>query len=136
MNYEKSCGAVVIYRKNKLKYLLIFNKKGNASGHWGFPKGHMEEGETELSTAKREIFEETGLSPEFIDSFRVVSHYCPRPGVEKDSVYFLAEATDDNVTIQASELADYRWCTFDKALDIITYDHEILKQAHDFLMKK
>ncbi|MFR2841802.1 MAG: NUDIX domain-containing protein [Acutalibacteraceae bacterium] len=36
--------------------MLIKNKR---SAHWGFPKGHMEKGETREETAKREIGEET-----------------------------------------------------------------------------
>lgn len=40
-----------------LKYLLVREK----NGFWGFPKGHMERGETEQETAGREIKEETAL---------------------------------------------------------------------------
>ena len=42
----------------KLKFLLLHY----ASGHWDFPKGNVEAGETEVETVKREIFEETGIT--------------------------------------------------------------------------
>ena len=54
MKYEKSCGAIIF---DKDKILVIQQKEG----HWGFPKGHVEEGETEVETAIREIKEETNL---------------------------------------------------------------------------
>ena len=59
MNYEKSCGAIV-FRKfhGNIELLLIKHANG---GHWSFPKGHVEAGETEVETAIREIREETGI---------------------------------------------------------------------------
>ena len=42
---EKACGCIIIENR---KVLLIQQTKG----HWGFPKGHMELGETEIETAK------------------------------------------------------------------------------------
>ena len=135
MIYEKSCGAIVFRKKETIEYLIILNKKGNAKGHWGFPKGHTEDGEGEHATAVREIFEETGLSPAFIDGFRTVSRYSPREGVLKEAVYFLAEASADDVKIQKSELADYRWCGFSDAEELLTFDKELLKEADDFLKK-
>ena len=136
MSYEKSCGAVVFRKNEKREYLVIFNKKGNAVGHWGFPKGHVEGDETEHETARREIFEETGLHPDFVDGFRQVSRYSPKPGVEKDAVYFLAENKDGEVKIQASELSDYRWCGFDEACGLLTFDRKILEAAEEFLQKQ
>lgn len=133
MTYEKSCGAIVFIRQDKIKYLIIHNKKGNAFGHWGFPKGHVEQNETEFETATREILEETGLTPSFVDSFRVVSTYSPQKGVTKDVVYFLAESTTENVTVQQSEVSEYRWCDFDEAYKLVTHDSGLLKKANDFL---
>ncbi len=135
MKYEKSCGAV-IWRNNcgKREYLLILNKKGAAYGHWGFPKGHVEEGESEHDTARREILEETGLNINtFADGFRVVSRYNPSPNVEKDAVYFLSEITDNNITLQESEVAEYRWLGFEDAKKLLSFDDSILKKAESFL---
>ena len=42
---EKSCGCIIIKNKN---VLLVYEKNRN---FWGFPKGHMEDGETEIETA-------------------------------------------------------------------------------------
>ncbi len=134
MNYEKSCGAVVFRETaNSIHYLIILNKKGNYIGHWGFPKGHMEEGESEFETAKREILEETGLEVEFIDGFREVVNYSPRPGIKKDAVYFLAKAASDNVTLQKSEVAGFRWLTYEKALKQLSHDAKILDLADEYL---
>ncbi len=137
MKYEKSCGAV-IWRSagKKHEYLLILNKKGDADGHWGFPKGHVEEGETEEQTAKREILEETGLVADtFTDGFRVVSTYSPAPNVEKDAVYFLCNIENSNISLQESEVAGFRWCDFDSAKKLLTFDDLILKKAECFLTK-
>lgn len=133
MTYEKSCGAIIFRRKENVQYLIILNKKGNAKGHWGFPKGHIENNETELETARREIKEETGLSPRFLDGFRVVSRYSPKPNVKKDAVYFLAESSFEDVTIQESELASYRWCEFEDAKRLLTYEQKHLEEADKFL---
>ena len=59
MMHEKSCGAIV-YRKSHGNIEILLIKHVN-SGHWSFPKGHVEGTETEVETAKREIKEETAI---------------------------------------------------------------------------
>ncbi|MDY3928166.1 MAG: NUDIX domain-containing protein [Clostridia bacterium] len=134
MNYEKSCGAVIYRRENdELKYLLIFNKKGNAEGHWGFPKGHVENGESEEQTAQREIFEEVGITAKIDTKFRYVTRYSPKPDVDKDAVYFVAEVKDENVLLQESEVADMRWCCYEEGKNLLTYDSKILAEADKYI---
>jgi 8-oxo-dGTP pyrophosphatase MutT (NUDIX family) len=53
----KKCG-IIYYNELDKTYLLVLGKK---SYKWGFPKGHMEMGETEEDTAIREFYEETGI---------------------------------------------------------------------------
>lgn len=83
---ERSCGAV-LYRmeEGEPRYVLV------QGGGWGFPKGHMEAGETELETALREVKEETGVEAQVDPSFRETEEYLlPESGVRKQVVYFLA----------------------------------------------
>ena len=61
MNREHSCGAVVFTRKGGQVFYVVVQEQ---SGAYSFPKGHMEGNETELETAQREIFEETGVTAE------------------------------------------------------------------------
>jgi ADP-ribose pyrophosphatase YjhB (NUDIX family) len=51
-----SCGGVVI---NEEEEILVVSQKGI---NWSLPKGKMKDGESFLETAKREVFEETGVS--------------------------------------------------------------------------
>ena len=65
MTEEVSCGAVLYKKEDGLKYLLILDRNGN----YGFPKGHVEAGETFKETALREIKEETGVDALLDDGF-------------------------------------------------------------------
>ena len=134
---EKSCGAVVFRTVDgKREYFLLLNKKNNAKGHWGFPKGHVEPGENEYETASREILEEAGLYVVFYGNMRIVSHYSPKTGVEKDAVYFTAMVRDNQtVKLQKEEVADYKWCTFSEAKELLTFDKDILQKVENSFLK-
>lgn len=127
---EKSCGAVIYRSVNRERqYFLLLNKKNNAQGHWGFPKGHVEGTENEFETASREVLEEAGIYIVFCGTDRVVSHYSPKPGVEKDAVYFLATIRNNQtVKLQKEEVAEYRWCSFSEAEKLLTFDGNILQK--------
>ena len=56
MIQTESAGGVVL---NGAGQVLVVNQKGTS---WSLPKGHIEEGEDALSAARREIFEEAGVS--------------------------------------------------------------------------
>ena len=132
MKYEKSCGAVISkIEDGETKYLLVLNKKPGGVGHWGFPKGHREGSEIEFETAAREILEETGLLVVFQGGKRAVATYSPCQGVTKDAVYFLATARAGEVKLQQSEVAQFKWCTYQEAMRLLTHDQKILKKLVD-----
>jgi 8-oxo-dGTP pyrophosphatase MutT (NUDIX family) len=54
--------GVIIIKNNKVLLVKHGEGAGHLTGVYGLPAGRMEEGETELQTARRELFEETGLS--------------------------------------------------------------------------
>ena len=136
MPMEKSCGAVVINREDEeTRYLLI----ANPAGIWGFPKGHMEAGETERETALREIREETGLDVQFLGEFRAADAHAlvreGRPDVTKQITYFLAEYERQAFTPQAGEISDIRLMTFRQAMDAFQFEssRRILREAAEYL---
>lgn len=131
MQHEKSCGAIV-YRKfhGNIELLLIKNQNG---GHWSFPKGHVEEGETEEETAVREIMEETGIEVMLDTSFRRVITYSPKKETTKDVIYFLAKAVTYDYTPQEEEIAQIKWVEINHAASILSYDNDrqLVVQAKD-----
>lgn len=123
MRTEKSCGAVVFRTKNnRTQILLIRHVNG---GHWAFPKGHVEKGETEEQTALREILEETGLSVTLDNRYRQVVSYSPKKDVIKDVVYFVAHAAADSETVaQESEISRIRWVDASKSIEYVSFDND------------
>lgn len=132
---EKSCGAVV-YREIEgiFEYLLICHLR---DGHWCFPKGHVEEEESEKETAIREVKEEVGLDVELLEDFRTSIEYCPRKGIMKEVVFFIGKPLAHDVSFQIEEIRDYRWLDFEEAQKLITYSDskDVLKQANNYLTK-
>ena len=122
MLHEKSCGAIV-YRRfhGNIEILLI---KHVNSGHWSFPKGHVEGDETELETARREIKEETGLDVILDQTFRDTVSYSPRRDTQKIVVYFLALARNYDFVPQEEEIAEIRWVDIVRAARMLTYEND------------
>ena len=133
MRFEKSCGAVVYkYANGRYYFLLIKHKNG---GHWDFPKGHVEVGESDEETAKREVYEETGLLVKLHEGFREIIEYSPKKGVSKKVVFFLGTAENGEIKCQAEEIEDFGWLDFENANKRLTFDSakEILKKAKGIL---
>ena len=133
--YESSAGAVV-YRsiKGKLRYLLIKNKR---SSNWGFPKGHLEMGETKYDAAKREVLEETGLHIRIQLGYEGISKYKLRNNVDKKVSIFVATTDDMRTIVQEEEIDDFMWLAYDQAIGFLSFenDKKILREAVDFLLK-
>ena len=101
----KKCG-IILYNTNEKKFCLVHGKK---SKKWGFPKGHMEKGETEKITALREFYEETGfqLSP----LIELNKKY-----IVKNNIYFQVSIENLNELIKVedtipdqNEIEKYEW---------------------------
>ena len=129
---EKSCGAVIWREEDGQRQYLLARHNG---GHWSFPKGHVENDETEEETAMREILEETGLHARIDTSFRRQVTYSPKPGIVKDVIFFVAVPTGGDEHPQEAEISQLGWFSFQEAAERITYatDEEILLAAEAYL---
>ena len=135
---EKSCG-VIVYTKEYgcIQYVIIRSKEG----FYGFPKGHMEENETEAETALREVAEEVGLSVTLIPDFRTEdTHTFNRNGETrlKHIVYFLGEYSAQTPVAQETELNSVYLMSYETAMASFQFDSskKLLTEAHNFLMKR
>jgi bis(5'-nucleosidyl)-tetraphosphatase len=119
MRFEKSAGAVIfrINPENKIEYLGL-----DQFGKWSFSKGKMNRNEQEKETAKREIYEETGIKiKEFIPGFMVKNYKLFRAPERnykwtfKKFIYFLAYVENCNIKL-SSEHQGYDWFSLEDAL--------------------
>ena len=114
MKKEKSCGCIIL--DNNMVLLVKHN-----AGHWDFPKGHVENNETEEQTAIREVKEETNIYVEIIPGYRYVIQYSPKENVIKDVVFFIAKKISNNIKAQESEISIVEWVDIDTAFTQITH---------------
>ena len=127
---EKSCGAIIF---NEDKVLVV----KQTCGFYGFPKGHVEIGETEKETAIREVKEETGLDIKIISDKRYTQSYIVKENVHKDVVFFIAKLENNNEKRQVEEIEEILWIDINEVENILTYDSlkELWKEAKkDFLV--
>jgi 8-oxo-dGTP pyrophosphatase MutT (NUDIX family) len=135
--HERSAGAVVFHAGPiGREYLLL----GYGAGHWGFPKGHVEAGETDVEAALRETAEETGIPVErqrLVPGFLDRTDYQFRRGralVTKEVAFFLVEAAVRDVRISA-EHTGFAWLSYADALARVSFDgpKRVLAAAESFL---
>ena len=130
--YENSCGAIV-FNENTEKILLVKMHNGN----WGFPKGHIEKDETKEETAIREVLEETNVRIKIIPNFEREIKYIPNEKTIKKVTIFMGITQDEEVTIDTSEIEDFKWCTYEEALKLVTYklQKDVLENARKVFIK-
>jgi bis(5'-nucleosidyl)-tetraphosphatase len=127
---EHSAGAVLYayFSNDERKFLLLHY----TSGHWDFPKGNVERGETEIEAARREILEETGIADvRFVEGFtQTIFYNYRRDGqlVQKKVSFYLAHTSTLDITL-SNEHQDFRWLDYNSALATLTY-----KSARDVLI--
>ena len=132
---EKSCGAVIYYEGKGTRLYLIEKMQ---LGHYSLCKGHVENNETEIETALREIKEETNLDVEIDLNFRKTINYSPKTNTIKEVVYYIAKSFTNKTVAQQIEVSQIYWKTYEEAYELLTYesDKDILKSANNYLSNK
>jgi len=132
MEHQFAAGGVVVKKEEAaLKVLLI----KDSYGHWTWPKGHIEEGETSKEAAIREISEETGLvNLNLLEPVGEQEYEFTFNGnkIFKTVYIFLVEATgEEKLKAQTEEIQGAQWFNTEKALSMIEYEgsREILEKG-------
>lgn len=109
--------AGVLIRDKRGRYLLVQERKISAHGLWGFPGGHVDEGETLQSAAIRETHEEVNLEIKLTRQEPIYSE--SKPDGSLSYYAFGGKVTAGSLKIDKEELLDAQWLTISQieALD-------------------
>ncbi len=129
---ETSCGFILL---NFDSILLLQYPQG----HWSFPKGHIEDGDSDHhSTAIRELSEETGITRVEIDqgwSQRTEYTFSRRGKQTPKQVFWYLAETDQIAVTLSHEHTNYLWLQIEEAEEQITFGQEkaLLRSAAEYL---
>jgi 8-oxo-dGTP pyrophosphatase MutT (NUDIX family) len=129
---ETSAGGVVFRRTPEGPLVLLIK---DSYRNWGFPKGHLEDGEDATTAAVREIGEETGLADLVLHGpIEAIDWYFRFRGrlIHKTCHFFLFESPAGEATPQRDEgISACRWLLLEDAMRTVSYANarEILRAA-------
>jgi len=124
-----AAGGIVL---SENKILLVKNKKGDSSADsvswWGYPKGHLEEGEKPYEAAVREVYEETGFEVKIVNNKPIAeSRYeIERSGevLQKTVWFYEMEVVEPFKNEPDDEIDEIALVDFESALDLLTHDED------------
>jgi 8-oxo-dGTP pyrophosphatase MutT (NUDIX family) len=128
---HRSAGIIVFRRAGDECLFLLILSRLTKRPLWEFPKGGVDEGETVLQAAMRELHEETGISeaevvliPEFqrTEDYRFTSGRTDsRSLIHKQVTYFLAETAKSEIVLSAKESSEFAWLNLADATKRLRY---------------
>lgn len=133
MNSEVDFAAGGIVLINN-KILLVKNKLSDEykndynSGFWGYPKGHLDEKETPVKAAEREVFEETGFKVTSVGTKPIAeSRYEIRKdgkAIQKTVWLFEMKIVESYKKEPDEEIEEIAIVTFEEALNLLAYEED------------
>jgi len=115
----------IVFRRDKdggVEMLLVQDHRGR----WTIPKGHVEQGETALQAAQREVGEEAGLKDVevlgWLGKFNFRYRRVNQLVLMTQQVYLMRTKTDGEEITKEDWMNDIKWFKYQDALDAIEYE--------------
>jgi 8-oxo-dGTP pyrophosphatase MutT (NUDIX family) len=119
MNQAKCAGGIVIGDGGAIAMVRSKNSQS-----WLFPKGHVEEGETDEEAALREIEEETGLKNlEYLDDLGEFARPATEEFEERTVHMYLYLAPMHATLSPTLEIEEARWIPFREVAELLGTPH-------------
>lgn len=134
----RAVAAAVIAGSGETAKLLALRRAGPiAGGAWGIVTGSVEPGETAGKAIRREIREETGLTPDrlYTSGLTETFYFSPDNVVELMPIFVAFVPAIATVTLDHGS-DDHRWCSRDAAIALLTFAGQrraIADIWHDFV---
>lgn len=98
------------------KFLLVEENQKKCRGKWNLPAGGLDENESLIEGAKREILEETGCKVEITGILEIVNEILE--GVNIVCFFFDTKIIDDNTKIDGEEISNVKWLTYEEIINM------------------
>lgn len=116
--------SVVVLRgaSGDTQMLVAHRASTYLAGVWSYIAGHVEAGEAGWQTARRELLEETGLTPDvlYATSFCEQFYFSAADGIELVPA-FVARVADDALVRLNGEHSAFQWVSLDEAADLVPF---------------
>ena len=128
MHQTESAGGIVLNSRGEVA--LVRNDLGIP--WWGFPKGHIDEGEKPLEAARREIEEETGIKDlEYVRDLGSYGRYKGKPGGGDDTsefktIYmFLFKSNQESLVPLDPHNPEAKWVRKDEVEQVLSHQADV-----------
>jgi len=113
-------GGVIINNGN---VLIVFQNKTKT---WTLPKGHIDNNESVEETARREIYEESGIKDLiFIKELGLYTRGTKKDlDIKKKITMLHFTTTETNLQATDPDNPEAKWIPIDKVADILSYDED------------
>ena len=116
----RAAGALLWRESSELKIEIALIHRP-CYDDWSLPKGKIEEGESSLRCAFREVLEETGITPQFGRELGSVEY--KEPAGLKRVKYWAAKALTDEF-LPNEEVDEIKWLNPEDALSVATHESD------------
>ena len=102
------------------KFLLVQESQKICKGKWCIPAGGLDETESLIDGAKREIFEETGCKVEITGILEIVNEILE--GINVVVFLFDTKIVNESIKVDGTEILDVKWYTYEEILNMKVKD--------------
>lgn len=140
-NREYSAGGIVYKKQNDQLLILLIRTSGTTAQErdnvWTFPKGHINEGESDEIAAIREVREESGVNAKIIQNlgksqYSFISH---KQKIDKMVSWYIMEYISGSIDDHDDEVAEVKWLDINEVSAQLIYqlDKDNLEKVKQFL---
>lgn len=115
----------IVYRKKEDVFeVLLLKRTEERGGFWNVVNGTLEESESIDDCRKRELFEEAGIKNILSWSDEISRFNFDYKGKTMTVMAFAAQVTEDQDVVINSEHTEYKWVSFDEAIEMMKFDDD------------